>query len=219
MEALFGVTWTEWVGRVFADPYDTADVPHWLPREFAKQYPGRSLPHSPILLLVERGGRLMVLDGPSIDDVAPRVVMTAEGHARFPAAAHDAPYYFWFSIMRERADTHVFAHLELPKLEGAATLLEAAGIPAAPPALTERAVGPGRAIYFVGDFADIDFEPGAYNREDVIAQRADSLSAFGGMTTEPAFWRFYTPVMDQLLREMVVTFAKKQAAGREPAAQ
>jgi len=36
------------------------------------------------------------------------------------------------------------------------------------------------------------------------------------MTTEPAFWRFYVPVMDQLLREAVANYKKIQTLKREP---
>jgi hypothetical protein len=201
MEDLFGVDWTEWVGRVFADPYDSEDVPHWLPREFAKQYPGTELPRSPILLLVSRSGRLMVVPGPSLEDVAPRIVMNAAGARRYPGAAHDAPYYFWFSIMRARAGTSVYAQLQLPSLDAVTQLLTSLGLGVAPPALTERDDGSGRAIYLVGDFADIDFEPGSYESEDAISDNAARLSALTGMTTAPAFWRFYAPVVHQLLGE------------------
>jgi hypothetical protein len=202
MEDVFGVDWTEWVGRVFADPYDEADVPHWLPREFAKQYPKDELPHSPILLLIARSGRLLVFAGPSLDDVAPRVVMTTEGRKRYPNAPGDAPYYFWFSLVRARADTKVHARLELPKIDGIPSLLAEIDAGNSPPALTERAVEKGRAVYLVGDFADIDFDPGVYDGEDVISEGAAAVS-LGGMTTAPTFFRVYAPVIDQLLEEAV----------------
>jgi hypothetical protein len=201
MEDLFGVDWTDWVGRVFADPYDTDDVPHWLPREFAKQYPGAELPRSPILLLVSRTGRLIVAAGPSLEDVAPRIVMNAAGAQRYPDAAHDAPYYFWFSIMRARMGTAVHAQLQLPSIDVVTDLLGSLGLGVAPPALTERDDGSGRAIYFVGDFADIDFDPGNYEVEGAISDNAARLSALAGMTTAPAFWRFYAPVVHRLLAE------------------
>jgi hypothetical protein len=201
MEALFGLDWTEWVGRVFADPHDTDDVPHWLPREFAKQFPGRELPHSPMLLLVARSGQLLVLEGPSIGDVAPRVIVNSAGHARFPGVQDEAPYYFWFSVMRERPGTRVFARLKLDILDEATQQLMAAQIPLDPPLLSERAAGRGRAVYLAGDFADIDFEPGSYDSEGAIANNAGKISALSGMTTAPSFWRFYAPVMEKLLEE------------------
>jgi hypothetical protein len=208
MQDVFGVDWTEWVGRVFADPYDPGDVPHWLPREFARQYPGKELPHSPILLLVARDGHLIVLAGPSLIDVAPRVVMTGAGRKRYPSAPGDAPYYFWFSLVRARPDTIVHARLQLPKIEGVPEFLATIAAGAEPPALTERVAGPGRAIYFVGDFADIDFDPGEYDNENSISNGAELVSSLSGMTTGPAFWRFYAPVMDQLLREAVAARAR-----------
>jgi hypothetical protein len=207
MQDVFGVDWTEWVGRVFADPYDTADVPHWLPREFARQYPSQELPHSPILLLVARDGRLIVLAGPSLIDVAPRVVMTAAGRKRYPNAQGDAPYYFWFSLVRARPDAVVHARLQLPQIAGVPEFLAKLGAGDLPPALTERVAGKGRAIYFVGDFADIDFDPGQYDSEAAITDGAAIVSSLSGMTTAPAFWRFYAPVVDQLLSEEVAARA------------
>jgi hypothetical protein len=210
MEDLFGVDWTEWVGRVFSDPYDEADVPHWLPREFAKQYPDKELPHTPILLLVSRAGRLLVFGGPSLGDVAPRLMMTDAGRKRYPNAAGDAPYYFWFSLVRARPNTLVYARLQMPEIEGISALLFEIATGQTPPALTQRASGPGRAIYFVGDFADIDFDPGNYASEAAISNGGSAVS-LGGMTTAPTFWRFYAPVVDQLLREAVT--AREQHAG------
>lgn len=194
---VFGVEWTDWVGRVFADPYDESDVPHWLPREYGRQYPGRELPHSPILLLIARDGRLAVFGGPSLGDVAPRIMMTQSGKKRFPAAAGDVPYYFWFSIMRARPGAAVQARLRMPKLAGLSDLVARIDADAEPPAFVEQA----RAHYFVGDFADLDFDPGPYDSDAALTDGAKHVSALSSMTAAPAFWRFYAPVMDQLLRE------------------
>jgi hypothetical protein len=199
IEPVFGVTWTDWVGRVFADPYDPSDVPHWLPREYARQYPGRELPHSPILLLIARDGRLAVFGGPSLADVAPRILMTESGKRRFRAAIGDAPYYFWFSLMRAQPGAIVQARMRMPKLAGLPELLTRIDSDAEPPALIEH----GRARYFVGDFADLDFDPGPYDSEAALSEGARQVSALASMTAAPAFWRFYAPVVDQLLREAV----------------
>jgi len=50
---------------------------------------------------------------------------------------------------------------------------------------------------------------GTYDRADAIADNAASISLFGGMSTAPAFWRFYAPVMDQLLQESVAAYSRK----------
>jgi hypothetical protein len=210
MQDVFGVEWTEWVGRVFADPYDEADVPHWLPREFARQYPGEELPHSPILLLVARDGHLIVLGGPSLVDVAPRVLMTEAGKKRFPGVPGDVPYYFWFSIVRARPSVKVYARLQLPQIAGVLEFASKLKSGLDMPALTLRTDGDGRALYFVGDFADIDFDPGAFNSEDAISDGAQlAASSLSGMTTAPAFWGFYAPVVEQLLREAAAQHAKR----------
>ena len=203
LERVFGVQWTGWVGRVFADPYDTGDVPRWLSREYAKQYPGRELPHAPILLLIARDGRLEVLSGPSLADVAPRVLLTKEGARRFPGAPGDAPYYFWFGIVRAQPDSVVHATVQFPELTGIDAVLERIGAGREPAALTEHAYEAGRAIYFVGDFADLDFDPGPHDDSDALSNGARQPIAGRGISTAPVFWRFYAPVMDRLLSQAI----------------
>jgi hypothetical protein len=56
----------------------------------------------------------------------------------------------------------------------------------------------------------MDFEPGSYERADAISDNAERLSALTGMTTAPAFWLFYAPVVQQLLSE--ATAARKSMA-------
>jgi hypothetical protein len=112
--------------------------------------------------------------------------------------------------MRARPNTLVHARLQLPKIEGVPELLAEVGAGAEPPALTERIQAPGRAIYFVGDFADVDFDPGSYDSEYAIEDGMGLVSRLSGMTTAPTFWRFYAPVVDQLLKEAV---AARAAAG------
>jgi hypothetical protein len=207
VEALLGVTWTGWVGRVFADPHDTSDVPYWLPREFARQFPGQELPHSPVLALIDRDGALRLFPGPTVAAVAPRTVMSDAGRAAFPGVPADSPYYYWFGIVRAAPGTTVHASLALPPLPGLGALLASIGIPAAgAPLLTEAPPAPGarpgtgRRLQLAADLADLDFDPGDPHRAGAIADSAAAVDR-ASLSSAPTFWRFYAPIVDQLLRD------------------
>jgi hypothetical protein len=202
VEPLLGVEWSGWVGRVFVDPYDPSDVPAWLPREFARQFPGQELPHSPILLLADRDGILRVFSAPSLIDVAPRVVMTDLGWQRYPDARADAPYYYWFSLVVPGPGTQVFAELRMPAIAGIPELLDTIGVPRSPPAMTEMGPAAGRRIYLACDCADIDFDPGEYASAGMIARSAALLPAHAGPNSTPVFWKFYAPMMHKLLDDL-----------------
>lgn len=201
MEALLGVTWSGWVGRVFIDPHDRSDVPYWLPREFARQYPDRELPRAPSLVLVDRHGRLEVFSAESVAAISPRVVMTESGRARFPRATANVPYYYWFALMRERPGAEVHARMTLPERADLRALLDEIGVPPMPAMLTEREDGQ-HIIQLSGEFGDLDFDPGDHASAGVIERHARNPAYLDGITSAPVFWRFFAPIMDQVLAEL-----------------
>lgn len=199
MEALFHLQWSEWVGRVFVDPYDPNDVPRWLPREFAQQYPGQELPRSPILILTNRDGVLKVFPSPKVETVVPRVKPTARGLALGLRDADSPPYFFWFALMRAKDPQEVHARFDMPKLWGLDDFLKQIAVEQAPPALIVQETGKGRSVYFAADFADIDFDPGPFDEAGLIQRNADLLGAATGPTSAHVFWQFYAPAVMSLL--------------------
>lgn len=202
VQAVFGVEWTGWVGRVFQNPADTDDVPHWFPREFERQFPDRPFPRGPIFVMVGRGGELRVFEGEDVDDVAPRVVLTEHGRRAFPEARSGAPYYYWFAIVRPTEHARVYAELALPERSDVVAALVGIDAPPAPPAMVTNPANPGRTVYFAGDFGEPDFEPGPFGSLDAIATKRDSLELGLGVTQAPVFWMFYAPVVTAVLREL-----------------
>ncbi len=202
MEELFGVTWTQWVGRVFQNPRDVDDVPHWFPREFARQFPDRPFPTRPMLVLVGPGGAMHVFEGSTAAEVAPRVVLTDAGALAFPDARSGAPYYYWFALMRAAPTTTVYAQMKLPDRDDLRATLDALGAPQAPLAMAEAHGHPGRAIYFAGDLGEPDFEIGAYDALGAINAGQRRVRSIVGVTQAPVFWNFYAPVARRLLADI-----------------
>ncbi|MCC6746036.1 MAG: hypothetical protein IT371_00170 [Deltaproteobacteria bacterium] len=209
MERVLGVRWTGWVGRVFADPHDRGDVPYWLAREFAAQYPGVELPRYPVLVLVHRDGRLRLYPARSEIDAAPKIRVTEDGRRAFGELTQDVPFYYWFAVLEAEPKTTVHAELQLPPLAGLHADAARLGIPSAFPVLTERVQGASRRVNFGGDLVDVDFPLPKHSVANIVATRAQMFEDRGAVSTEPHFYRFFAPVLLELLRQM--------AAGRAAA--
>jgi hypothetical protein len=200
LQDLLGVEWTGWTGRVFADLYDTLDVPHWLPRLHRQQYGTVAMPTGPHLALVHRDGRLFLLGGRLRLDVAPRLAITATGREAIPVSRGGAPYYYWFPVLSVRPGTELLSELVLPELPGLQAILAKTGIPARLPMLTRRTDGGSHRIYLAADLADTDFEPGVYSFAGIARLRTASENSPFQFDTENAFWQFYVPTVRELLR-------------------
>jgi hypothetical protein len=200
LQDLLGVEWTGWTGRVFADLYDTLDVPHWLPRLHKQQYGTDSMPKGPHLALVHKDGRLFLLGGRLRLDVAPRLAITAEGREAIPVSRGGAPYYYWFPVLTVRPGTELLSELVLPQLPGLQAMLAKTGIPARLPMLTRRTDGGAHRIYLAADLADTDFDPGVYSFAGIARLRTASENSPFQFDTQNAFWQFYVPTVRELLR-------------------
>jgi hypothetical protein len=199
VESMLGVEWTGWVGHVFEDLHDRDEVPDWLPRMFAKQYPGQDLPREPTLVLLGASGTLILVSAPSVTAVTPRIVPTALGAQVF-GLEEPVPYYHWFSLAREGLDTEVYARIELPDLRGVDSGLLDDRAPGSSPFLTERRVGSSRRIYVGGDFAEADFDPGWSELAGLSYLQSALHAGSGYVTLRPAWWRFFVPVLRELVQ-------------------
>lgn len=197
-EQLVGVRWTGWVGRYFLDLYKTEDVPHWLPRLFAEQFPGQELPREPTLVLMDRSARLLLLPSRDKEAVMPLIELTHQGRQRygdFPAA----PYFNWFAVTRERPGSQVLARMLLPEDPVFYRKLKARGLPHEFAFLVETRRGASRSFYVGGDFSEVDFDPGWYSMWGIVALQRWLHSDTREVSARSAFWGFFAPVLRQTL--------------------
>jgi len=199
MEDLFGVEWSGWVGRVFPDPWDELDTPAWLSREYEKQF-GAPLPHAPMLVFVDDSGVLKALSTTDLGGVTPWAELTDAGRERFDDARKRAPYFYWWALVRSRPGTDVFAEFALPDIPGMEKFLESIEVAPRPPLLTIPQAPPLRA-HFAGEFVDLDFDPGTWDKTGIARRRGGGPLSISGPTSEPAYWRIWAPIVEQLLRE------------------
>jgi hypothetical protein len=200
LSALVGTYWTGWVGRTFASLRDTTDVPHWLPRLYAEQYPGAELPRDPSLVLIHADGRLRVFPERDPTAVAPRVAITAAGDTALGSAKGGSPYTFWFSVLTATDSASVLAELVMPDIPSLAATLDSLGLPRRLPLITRRIAQGSHRIYVAGDLSDADFRAGWYQFAGIAPLRAllagRGLRRPGGAWT---FWQFTAPAYRALL--------------------
>lgn len=197
VEALLGIRWTGWVGRLFLDLHDPEDVPRWVPRLFEAQYPGRALPRAPTLLLLDKDARMVLLTAPDHEALAPLITLTPAGEAAL-GALEPAAYFNWFALIEASPEADIYARLHLPEAAEARLLLEAHGIPARPPFLVVRPEA--RRAYFAGDFSEVDFDPGWAQMWEIARLQERLYRGNRAPSARGSFWGFYAPALRRILR-------------------
>jgi hypothetical protein len=197
----FGIRWTGWVGRTFAQLNDTTDVPHWLPRLYARHYGDRPLPIGPHLALVHTDGRLILVPGLTLSRAAPRIRITEAGVGALSGAKGGDHYSFWFPIYTAGRDTEILAELILPDHPQVSELLRREGLSGGIPLLTRRITASGaHHVYLMADMSDVEFTPG---RWDLAGPRwMQSLSDFQPNLYDGhgTYWDFYVPALSAVLK-------------------
>lgn len=197
----FGIRWTGWVGRTFAQLSDTTDVPFWLPRLFRQHFGDRPLPVGPHLAMVHSDGRLLLVPGPSLSRAAPTIKLTDAGVRALPGAKGGEAYPFWFPIYTTARETEVLAEFILPDHPKVKEILRREGITGGVPLLTRRVTETGaHQVYMMADMSDVEFTPG---RWDLDGPRwMQSISDFQPdlYIGHDAYWDFYVPALSAVLK-------------------
>lgn len=201
LEALFGIEWTGWVGRTFAQLQDTTDVPHWLPRLFRQHYGDRPMPIGPTLVLVHTDGRLLLVEGRTLASAGPHVALTAAGIRALKGAASGADYPFWFPIYTVNEGTELLAELILPDHPKIAEVLRREGLTGGVPLLTRRITESGaHQLYLMADMSDTEFVPGRWDLAGPKWMQALSDFQPDLYIGHNAFWDFYVPAITSVLK-------------------
>lgn len=211
-EQLFGMHWSGWTGRYFAD-LDTGsnkELPRWLIKDYEAQH-GGSWPFTKQgIAFVNSNDRVVILqDSSGLTNPLPSIEAGSSGMKSLdlPSAID---YPFWFDIIdspgsRNPVDAFFVIHVTAAgKAE-----LDSSGIPERFPAILGHSGPDYRFYYFSGDFCDNPIELGT--------------SYFNGVSwfqrlfydrTDPAqrtgfFWCFYRPMMTQILNDYYRSLPKK----------
>lgn len=201
LETLFGIEWTGWVGRTFAQLQDTTDVPHWLPRLHRQHYGDRPMPIGPTLVLVHTDGRLLLVEGRTLASAGPHVALTEAGTRALNGAANGADYSFWFPIYTVNEGTELLAELILPDHPKIAEVLRREGLTGGVPLLTRRITESGaHQLYLMADMSDTEFVPGRWDLAGPKWMQALSDFQPDLYIGHNAFWDFYVPAISSILK-------------------
>ncbi len=200
MEALLGVEWNGWTGRVFPDLRDLTDVPMWFEEKLNARYPTGELPVDPCLALFGPAEELVLVCDPDYATIAPRISFTDAGREVLGNLRSDAAQFGWFVLGEPHPDTTVLAEIRLPDVLVRSAEFHASELELQHPALTQRIVGPSTRTTIYVDAGRISFDPGRHNlagltkAQALLNRRRDLLSP------RPVFWQFYVPAMRAILR-------------------
>lgn len=199
-EHLMGVRWTGWAGRLIDDLRDKTITPRWLPDLYYKTYPNHPLPEGPALVLVHKNGTLVVLHGEPIERTAPSLVVTEQGKAAQLDSSGSPPYFGWFEIMSAHHGVEILAEVRLPTIARWEKRRKAAGIPLVFPLITRFKKDRTNRIYIAADIANLDDTPRHYQLAGLPLLQAAVNRRQDAISNLPAYWRFYLPVVGQILR-------------------
>jgi hypothetical protein len=201
MEEMMGVTWTGWVGRIFSDLHEISDVPDWFAPYFEERFPGVELPTKPCLVLFSYSGELIVVCDTDYTQITPRLRFTSVAQDRFGSLHADAPYFKWFGLFEPGPSTVTIGEIHLPEAILRSDGFHTSELDLTYPALMEYVDGQSHRYMLTFDGGNIPFNPGRYNYSGIYRAQALLNRRKDLLSMKPAFWQFYAPVMQRILRE------------------
>lgn len=195
LEALFGVRWTGWVGRYWADLADEREVPRWVLRVYENVYHAPLKARGAAYVFVREDRDMVVLrEGEHLEGDVISIERTAQA-----AELRDLPgptsFRYWLDVL-DPVDVDVIYEHRVRVTAAGSRLLAEHGLPERFPAFTRRR---GRAAYyFAGDFVDTGVSRGSPERAGFLAWRRVTLGANSSLE-ESFFWGWYAPLIEWLI--------------------
>lgn len=212
LETLFGLSFTDWVGRYVVDMKDLTDIPEWVlelhEREYGRQwdYTGSGI------ILASRDGELIVLQEDT-DYTGKLTVQIADAYKK-QYGGMKVNYYNWFEIITPEYGMKTIANYNIPLTQSGKEKFSAISSSGQFPAIVLNDSTAAPAIYFAGDFND--YVARERYGDFVFANlfvRVFTYDRPGDITN--FFWNFYQPFMEKLLEEVSSRSGQKTALDSE----
>lgn len=208
LQEVFGVTYTGWLSRYFADLDEAA---FWLKELYSRIY-GQEWDFKGSGMIFVREDNpafnwqndLVVVDAGDFNYPWPVLINT--DHLLTGGASGGIPYLYWLEVHEVKPEAQVLAYYDLPLAEEARIPLQRRGLPDRFPAMILHA-SPEQAtrIYFAGDFAD-QLPALLTPRLAGSAGIQRFMSYFPGLPVEYRFYfQWYEPVLKNILEKTEVT--------------
>jgi len=201
---LLGLQWTGWTGRYFTtmDTANDRDFPKWILRSYERQYETPWGYRHAGIIMVHLEGSLVVLEaGTYLRDPIP-IIVTEKDIADYYGVSTEIPYPFWFDITFPRESNAVVSKFVIQTNQYGDSLLAFHNLPREFPAVI-CSKEPPLLYYFCMDAADNPVPPGIFACFKGIGW-FDWLfyDAQDPMDRRVFYWKFYRPMMGQILEEL-----------------
>lgn len=214
IQSFFGAGFTGWIGRYVADLADLSDIPPWALDLQQRQY-GRPWDYtgSGILLASEDDQLIVLKDGE--DYTGGGLTVSVDEAYQKQYGKLRSRFYNWFQVISADYGSEVIGSYHLSLTDGGNTKAGEILSGGVFPAIVKNTAAAGPVYYFAGDFNDyVARERG--NRY-LFADRMAALFTYerpGDITR--FFHRFYTPLMQGILKDVYRGRDAGQSVQNEP---
>ena len=199
-EKIFGLKWTEWIGRYFQElSKDNDEIPPWLIKGYENQYKKKWEFSHDGFAFVNESERIVILTVKEhIKQDLLKVRFSKRAAEEF-GITKAIPYYYWFDIVFPEKKSEVIAEYALDVNEIGYDILKTEGIPSIFPAVIRNKTNDITTYYFEGDYADNNNINTLWN-----FYGAAWLNGFNTPNEKNNhayfFWKAYYPMMKAILK-------------------
>lgn len=200
-EALFHMKWTGWTGKSFGslDREINKDIPLWIINNYeASNKKTWAFKDQGIVLVKE--DKVVVLEyGSDLKSALPTIKPNPEASVGFPIP-EKTDYTFWFDVIEIDPEyNEPNALFQLDVTDGGNTILDQNGIPSSFPAITTNIAGNYKFVYLSGDFSESQISMTTSYFKGIETVEHFFYASNGNTDRNDFFWKFYKPMMGQLL--------------------
>lgn len=201
-ENLFDFYWTGWTGCYFKSLNQiNPNLPKWIIQLYEEKYKKDWQFNGQGLILVNESGDIVVLENKvHLKYPCPQIIPTAQGKEKYKLPEYQN-YSFWFDIINPGKINTIIANYNLNLTAEGKKLLNDAAIPSSFPAVIAHTDN-YKFYYFAGDFSDrkIFYASSRFKGTSYVSK---ILSLKSSTSRNAFFWRFYVPLVENILKNNV----------------
>ncbi len=200
LESVFGVEFSNWIGRYANDLADLEDVPRWTVINYESSSGKTWSFAGPGIILVSDNGEIVILQKGK--DYTNSLNIKIVGDYAKKYGSLGVNYYGWFEIVKPKKGSETLAKFSIPLTKDGKIKLKNINVPESFPAiLLKWGDNSAPTYYFAGDFNDYVVS-GQYG-DFIFADTYNRLIAYDKPgDNSNFFWNFYTPFMETVLKSV-----------------
>jgi hypothetical protein len=202
-ENLFDFYWTGWTGCYYKSlSIANPNLPGWVTSLYERKYNKKwNFSGQGTILVNEKGDIIVLQNKIHLNYPSPKIISSEYGKKVYHLPEYQY-YSFWFDIIKPGKSNTVVASYNLDLTAEGKKLLNQSSVPYEFPAIIEH-LNDYKFYYFAGDFADRNiFYTSSYFRG--VSEIAKVFSLKNSNSKNAFFWRFYQPLVENILKKDMV---------------